>query len=837
MSYLHTPDFYEGKREGALRSASVIVPLVVDLVRPRSVVDVGCGTGTWLSVFAEAGVDEVMGIDGNHVVGAGLEIAEERFLAWDLSQSLRLERRFDLVVSLEVAEHLPGECAQTFVDSLVSLGPIVLFSAAVPLQGGEQHVNEQWPSYWVRRFHDRGYVVIDCLRERIWNEPGIDPWYAQNLMLYVCRDRLPSYPDLRSSSETTDLARLPRVHPRLRGRGSCDDHSSPAPLRAEHRVEIELTEPVRELRCPAGAECLVAAVKLEGLTLGSLRLPIVDGTVSRYVLEDAVSAKFGWQILGSFFGLTRYHRGGEARRPEESIQQLSAIHDDIGWVSFLQEIWNRPEWPLARFYDSRADDVSASARREIHGAGFRFEISDEPPELCSRKRWIRIVLTAGGIPFGAVTLRIRRGQVRAQELLSAVVANAGMELYRVSVREALLGRSLRDGVPLRERLRRAALASSSSEVSPSRPVGLAPSLSPYLAARPLLLLGRRDEGSFDTSSARRAILPPEAVDELAEASRSAREPTLAPTAGERPSAVVYAPEWVEPRFPAHRLWSRGAGFLARVPARWSTRRRVERMQSRLKRDRIVAAVERACSEPAPRLSTLVTDKLPILCYRRVTPERSAATEAHRVSPEAFEEQLRYFRDLGYYGVGLAQWRRALRDRKPLPGRALAFTFDGGYEEFLHVAWPLLREYGFPATVFLVAETVSRKAVADDLYSEQVSHLSWKELRRLARAGIDFGSLSCTRRPLTALSVAEVVREGARSRLLLQRGLGKRIDAFAYPHGHWDEVVAHVIGGSGYVFGLTCRPSRCTLSDSPLELPRIEVSGSESLAELVARWEL
>ena len=152
MSQPYTADFFADHRDGARRSARVVVPLVLELVRARSVVDVGCGDGTWLSVFREHGVEDVRGIDGDYVDRAELQIPRERFHPHDLTRPLELGHTFDLAVSLEVAEHLPPESADDFVTSLTRHAPIVLFSAAAPYQGGQNHVNEQWPAYWAARF-------------------------------------------------------------------------------------------------------------------------------------------------------------------------------------------------------------------------------------------------------------------------------------------------------------------------------------------------------------------------------------------------------------------------------------------------------------------------------------------------------------------------------------------------------------------------------------------------------------------------------------------------------------------------------------------------------------
>ena len=210
----YTEQFYQGQTDGSRRSAKEIVPLVLELIQPKSVIDVGCGAGTWLSVFKELGIDEVFGIDGNYVNEEILQIPKERFLAVDLKNPIQLDRRFDLVVSLEVAEHLPEECAETFVDSLIGLGPVILFSAAIPFQGGTHHLNERWPAYWAKYFQEKEYVVIDTLRKKIWQNDYVEWWYAQNILMFARRDYLESHSSLKRASEQTTISQLSLVHPR-----------------------------------------------------------------------------------------------------------------------------------------------------------------------------------------------------------------------------------------------------------------------------------------------------------------------------------------------------------------------------------------------------------------------------------------------------------------------------------------------------------------------------------------------------------------------------------------------------------------------------------------------
>ena len=210
----YNEDFYKLIRQYSYSSAQEVVPFVLDLIKPKNVIDVGCGIGTWLSVYKEYGVEEIFGVDGNWVEPNLLEIPSECFLSVNLEDPLPVDRKFDLVMSLEVAEHLAGDRAETFVDSLVKLGPVCLFSAAIPAQGGVNHVNEQWPEYWIHLFQNRGYVTIDCVRKRVWELNQVTWWYSQNIFLFVQQAYLPYYPLLQSEFQNNTL-QFSVVHPAL----------------------------------------------------------------------------------------------------------------------------------------------------------------------------------------------------------------------------------------------------------------------------------------------------------------------------------------------------------------------------------------------------------------------------------------------------------------------------------------------------------------------------------------------------------------------------------------------------------------------------------------------
>jgi SAM-dependent methyltransferase len=209
----YSTDFFRAHRDGARRSASVVIPLLFQWLNPKSVVDVGCGQGTWLAIVQEHGVSDICGIDGDYVDRERLEIPTEYFLSCDLSRPLRLPRRFDVAVSLEVAEHLPAESANDFVASLVGLAPVIVFSAAVPHQGGTQHINEQWPAYWAERFAQFDYLPVDCLRRKLWGREDVEWWYAQNMFLYAERAYLQKHEALLREHRACPTA-LSLIHPR-----------------------------------------------------------------------------------------------------------------------------------------------------------------------------------------------------------------------------------------------------------------------------------------------------------------------------------------------------------------------------------------------------------------------------------------------------------------------------------------------------------------------------------------------------------------------------------------------------------------------------------------------
>jgi len=208
--------FYSNEAATSLRCANQVVPLLQDMFAPASVLDVGCGVGAFLRSFSEGGVKECLGLDGDYVPQNQRMISSENFKAVDLSKPFDIGRRYDMIMSLEVGEHLDAAVADTFVSSICHHGDLVVFSAAIPVQMGDHHVNEQWQSYWVQKFRQCGFYAFDVVRPKIWANKDIEVYYKQNIIVFANEAAMRKYPFVLSAAELNKDPRcFDMVHPEL----------------------------------------------------------------------------------------------------------------------------------------------------------------------------------------------------------------------------------------------------------------------------------------------------------------------------------------------------------------------------------------------------------------------------------------------------------------------------------------------------------------------------------------------------------------------------------------------------------------------------------------------
>jgi peptidoglycan/xylan/chitin deacetylase (PgdA/CDA1 family)/LPS sulfotransferase NodH len=520
------------------------------------------------------------------------------------------------------------------------------------------------------------------------------------------------------------------------------------------KAAVEITEPIADI-CGVQPtfDRLCCTVKLEGTELGIVELPICDEKVPAWVLEDAIAANFAWEILKRFL----------QQDPENPLSE---------WTLFLQQIWNRPNWIEAYFYNPKTADEAHTI--SIDRESIALEISEDLPNIQTKVSEIDVLVKVGGVAIGIVTVPAENNFISAQKLRSTITRNSGFELCVACARSALIGQPLNSEMSLRSRLALSAgkMANLPDWLNAPGSGGIYPSNA--------AIFGRRS-GAIGTSVSRRAVLPAAALREIASAAAVAGEPTIQiPRENELSKQVIYAPEII---------WQK--------------------------------ASEREVS-PVVKFKNFAgntdTDKLPILAYRCISPDSLNA-----INTQAFEQQLQYLKNQGYYSASWSDWQRAKRDRTPLPGKAVIITFDGGYMEFFTSVFPLLKRFNFTATVFLVAESVGKTNTWEKAEVAELQLMGWPEIRQLRDAGIEFGSMSATYQPLTALSATEIVREAANSRAILERGLGKSVRCFAYPYGKVDSIVEHLVGAIGYTFGVTYGSNFSSFDNSLMSLPRIQVT--------------
>jgi GT2 family glycosyltransferase/peptidoglycan/xylan/chitin deacetylase (PgdA/CDA1 family) len=222
-----------------------------------------------------------------------------------------------------------------------------------------------------------------------------------------------------------------------------------------------------------------------------------------------------------------------------------------------------------------------------------------------------------------------------------------------------------------------------------------------------------------------------------------------------------------------------------------------------------------------------TRGVPVLMYHAF----SEAEEGDRyvISRRAFARQLRVLRLLRYRAIGFEELARRLRAGEAPPPRTVVITIDDGYADNLEIAKPLLRRRRFPATVFLV----SRRLGGDNDWTAEGAVagrrlLGEAEAEELRGEGIEIGAHTRTHPSLTATRGAALDEEIGGSGRDLQALLGEPVPTFAYPYGQFDAETVAATDRAGYEGACTVEGRLARLGDDPLEIPRLEIRGTDSL---------
>tara|TARA_B100001123_G_C15125727_1_gene953254 strand:- start:101 stop:883 length:783 start_codon:yes stop_codon:yes gene_type:complete len=247
---IYDESFYNQQMDGSYRSATLYVKHLLKIFKPHSVADLGCGKGTWLKAFKENGVEKLVGFDGNWIKQEEIVDQAVTFFPIDLNKPfLKAVERFDLAISVEVAEHLKEESSKTFVDNITALSDVVMFGAAYTDQGGLDHINEQPATYWAKMFIENGYTPYDIFRSTFWDNQDIEWWYQQNTFLYVKNNsKINQTLKEVGYQPISNIKFMNCIHPNLYSRWVSTAQSSPIKLLLKAIIPKTLLPFVRRLK-------------------------------------------------------------------------------------------------------------------------------------------------------------------------------------------------------------------------------------------------------------------------------------------------------------------------------------------------------------------------------------------------------------------------------------------------------------------------------------------------------------------------------------------------------------------------------------------------------------
>ena len=200
--------------------------------------------------------------------------------------------------------------------------------------------------------------------------------------------------------------------------------------------------------------------------------------------------------------------------------------------------------------------------------------------------------------------------------------------------------------------------------------------------------------------------------------------------------------------------------------------------------------------------------IPILAYHQITPGIPPMNLGYAVSVNQFKRQMGYLHKNGYVCLPLTELLRDSDNGRSRRRRTIALTFDDGYANFFTVVYPIIRDYGFTATVFLITDRIyGQRGLEREADNE---YLTWEQIKALKQNSISFGSHTCTHPKLLSLSREEIERELCASKECLEFGLGEKIRWLAYPHGASTSEIQKMAEAAGYSAAFGMSRGRCGL---------------------------
>ncbi|MEW5894591.1 MAG: polysaccharide deacetylase family protein [Candidatus Omnitrophota bacterium] len=212
---------------------------------------------------------------------------------------------------------------------------------------------------------------------------------------------------------------------------------------------------------------------------------------------------------------------------------------------------------------------------------------------------------------------------------------------------------------------------------------------------------------------------------------------------------------------------------------------------------------------------------PVLVYHYVSYDEWSLA----VTPENFERQMKYLKDRGFTVISLDSYIDSKKAGKKLPRNAVAITFDDGRKDIYENAYPVLKKYGYPATIFLITQWMGKD-----------EYLTWKQIQEMAQNSIDFGSHTRHHRYLPDLTEGEMRQEIFASKKDIERFLNKKIHHFCYPAGGFTERAEEILREAGYLSGWTTNRG-ARLNEDLYKLNRVKVTNSDTVKPFHFRGKL
>ncbi len=237
--------------------------------------------------------------------------------------------------------------------------------------------------------------------------------------------------------------------------------------------------------------------------------------------------------------------------------------------------------------------------------------------------------------------------------------------------------------------------------------------------------------------------------------------------------------------------------------------------------------------PFLRLAGGSAPSVPILMYHSISDEDESNARAYyrtKTSPAMFAAQLEYMRENGYETCSLARAVEQVQTQSRTGAKLVVITFDDGYRNFYHHAFPVLNQYGFSATVFLPTAYIGESPIS----FKGTECLTWSEVRELSRHGIVFGSHTVSHPQLHELSVAKIQEEIVNSRKTIEEMLGCAVDSFAYPYAFpqtdndFKKMLRDSLCQAGYRNGVCTIVGRANRSSEPLFMERLPVNSCDDV---------